>query len=468
MAAGNPRRVVIALTGCLVLFAAWAAIWPVARAFTNVEIDVNEGWNAYHADAALGRAPLYPSPDELVTNNYPPLSFYLVGGLSRATGDPVLTGRLLSLVAVAVITACVVVIVRHLGGSRTAAGVAAAYYLATMCRFFSDYVGMNDPHLFAQAVMTVGFVGFLRSADRGRGVVLPVLVMVAAGFVKHNLVVLPAAALVRLGVQSPRRVVLPGLAAAAAIIAGFAACSAAYGNDFFFNMTSPRGLHWRHGLGAVGTLQWVAVGLVAWAPVAWFERHDPRVRFVTLLVGFALGSFLLQKCGDGVANNAQFELLFAVAIGLGLAYDRGPGLPVWRRYSPAAFHTALLALVCLRLAIATHYEPVRVLFDPAFRVEVAERERAMAATAERIRATPGDVAGCSLACYRSGKRFAADPFNVHQRVLAGRLTQEEIDRLITTGRITIVPEDPLVRWSTEWTGPVPVTTSPRVVASLPR
>ena len=59
----------------LYVIAMWSLEWPVYRAFLNVEIENNEGWNAYFADAAMGKMPLYPSADQLITNNYPPLSF---------------------------------------------------------------------------------------------------------------------------------------------------------------------------------------------------------------------------------------------------------------------------------------------------------------------------------------------------------------------------------------------------------
>jgi hypothetical protein len=55
-----------------------AFTWPVYRAFLNIEITDNEGWNVYFADAAMGKMPLYPSTAQLITNNYPPLSFYIV------------------------------------------------------------------------------------------------------------------------------------------------------------------------------------------------------------------------------------------------------------------------------------------------------------------------------------------------------------------------------------------------------
>ena len=51
----------------------------------HVPLDPNEGWNAYHALAATAGATLYPQPPDLMANNYPPLSFYLIGALTRLT-----------------------------------------------------------------------------------------------------------------------------------------------------------------------------------------------------------------------------------------------------------------------------------------------------------------------------------------------------------------------------------------------
>ena len=81
---GIDTRVQIAL---LALLAVYFVVWPVWRAGFPIEIAQNEGWNAYHADAAMGAAPLYPPTDTLIVNNYPPLSFYVVGGLAQIFGD---------------------------------------------------------------------------------------------------------------------------------------------------------------------------------------------------------------------------------------------------------------------------------------------------------------------------------------------------------------------------------------------
>src|SRR6516164_4301658 len=150
------------------VIAMWSFAWPVYRALLNVEIENNEGWNAYFADAAMGRMPLYPSADQLITNNYPPLSFYIVGLAGRFVGDPVLAGRLLSLVAMVAIATTIALSVRRLGGSGLAARISGAFFVATMSRFFISYVGMNEPQLFSEAIIAFGFLGFLIARPHDR------------------------------------------------------------------------------------------------------------------------------------------------------------------------------------------------------------------------------------------------------------------------------------------------------------
>ena len=61
----DPRYLTV-LKWMLYAIAVWSFVWPVYRAFLNIEIENNEGWNAYFADAAMGKMPLYPSADQLI------------------------------------------------------------------------------------------------------------------------------------------------------------------------------------------------------------------------------------------------------------------------------------------------------------------------------------------------------------------------------------------------------------------
>jgi hypothetical protein len=442
---GNSRRVTFLIL-LLGLIATLSTIWPIYRAFLDIEIDINEGWNAYFSEAAMGRMSLYPSRDQLITNNYPPVSFYIIGGLGRLLGDTVLAGRILSLVAVAVIALGVAVGIRQLGGNGTATTIGALYYIATMCRFFGGYVGMNDPQLLGQAIMTVGFAAFLRAMERNRGYVVPFLIMLIAGFIKHNIIVMPLTCVVWLGIHQPRQMITLGIVSVGAITLGFTLCFEAYGADFIANMMTPRVYNWKLALGAVGHLQWLAVGLAGWFYIAG-KIDDPRVKLCNLLIIFGLVNFFFQKLSEGVAANAQFELVIGVSIGVGLAFAHVPGLPLAQRFKPEMLRSLFLLAICLRLLASTNCQPLRLFFDANFHKEIATREAAMSDTVTRIKMAPGDVASNTLACFRAGKPFVVDPFNCGQRMKTGNVPPDAVSKLIANGTLTRVVEDPFLSWS---------------------
>ena len=55
-----------------------------------------------------------------------------------------------------------------------------------MVRFYDDYVGINDPQLLAHLIMAVGLLWFISRYRADRSVEPAVLLMVIAGFFKHN------------------------------------------------------------------------------------------------------------------------------------------------------------------------------------------------------------------------------------------------------------------------------------------
>jgi hypothetical protein len=441
-------RVRAAAAALLCVIAAWSFTWPTYRAFLNIEIDRNEGWNAYWADAAMGRMPLYPPSNQLITNNYPPLSFYIIGAFGRLIGDPMLAGRLLSLVAVVFSAVAIALAIRWLGGNRASAGIGAIYFVASMSRFSDGYVGMNDPQLLAQAVMVFGFLAFLSATERDRGYMAPIFVMVVAGFIKQNIIAMPLTAYVWLAVRRPHRMVNSVALGAGAVAIGFAVCFAIFGPDFFTNMLCPRSYSFRSALGAVRDLRPVAVGLAAWAYVGWTRRTDSDVQLCNLFMGIALAAFFLQKTGAGVDCNAQFDLVIAVSICVGLAFAHAPFLPLARRFGPEVLQIALLAAICVLLVGRSfrHSRSVRLVFDPSFQMEIAVREKAMVESVARVRATPGDVYSSLFVCYRSGKPFAIDDFNANERIKGGTLPQDAINGRVIRGTLTVVEADPLSWW----------------------
>jgi len=138
-------------------------LWSIT---VRVPASYDEGWNAYHAAAAIGGGMLYPSREGLISNNYPPLSFYVVGALGRLSGDNIIAGRLIALASLVAVAGNIFLVLRALGAARAQSGFGALLFLAYAGAFFRGYVAMDEPQWFGHALMTGGLVIFLRLHGR--------------------------------------------------------------------------------------------------------------------------------------------------------------------------------------------------------------------------------------------------------------------------------------------------------------
>lgn len=422
--------------------------WPAWRAQLPLELWGNEGWNAYLADAAR-HGPLYPDPDALIGNNYPPLSFLLIDALSRLFGDALYVGRVLSLAATLGLGGLAAVMVRQLGGARGAAAVAGLWFVATMARFFDTYVGMNDPQLLAQCIMAAGLVWFLARLAAKRAVEPAVLVMVVAGFFKQDIIAMPATALLWLILIDWRRGLRASLFGAVACAVGLALCQAVYQPNFMADLFAPRSYYWDRSLFAVGRLQFVLPALVIWALWAWTERTGAAARFTALFIAVSLAGYLVLKSGAGVDENAQFDLVFAAAVGVGMALARLPSGPLAARWPQARIRAALIAVLVIRLVASSRTEFVHVLFDPDYRALAAQHAAIARAEAARIAAIPGPVACSNLVvCRMAGKPFVLDAFKVQMLRDTGALSDAAY--AAAAAPITFVTVDPRANIKSLW------------------
>ena len=434
------NRLTAALIWALAVLAALFLVWPVWRAFLPLEIWGNEGWNAYHADTVLRGGALYPPPGGLVANNYPPLSFYIVGALARLFGDALYVGRALSILATLGIGVAAAIVVRRLSGSRAASFIAGLWFVATMARFFDYYVGMNEPQLLGQAIMVWGLVWLLKRHAQGRAVEPAVLVMVLAGFVKHNIIVVPVVALIWVARDNwwlgLRAAIVGGVAAAL----GLAICALLFAPHFIADMLMPRTYELARSFTNLGRLQFILPALVLWAIWAWPERRAKPAQFTALMIGAALIMYMVQKAGSGVDENAQFELVFAAAIGIGLAYDRLPGDPLRTGWSPNAIRVLVLGVLIARLLLSTRLEFAAVLFSPQYRAMAAEHAAVARSEAARVAAIPGPVACSNLViCRAARKPFVFDPFKTDMMVATGTISAFQL--YDTMRRQAIIPDD---------------------------
>ncbi len=191
--------------------------------------------------------------------------------------------------------------------------------------------------------------------------------------------------------------------------------------------------------------------MVMWAVWAWSERHKRPARFTALTIGIALPLCLIQKTGAGVDENAQFELIFATALGIGLAFD-GLQRDPWRSgWSPNTISVLVLGVLIVRLLISSRLEFAYVIFNPQYRALAAEHAAVARAEAARVAAMPGSV-GCQnlVVCRMAGKPFVYDHFKVMMLFETKRLTPQQLMDITRREGITLDDTDPRARVTSLW------------------
>lgn len=425
----------------LAIAAVYFLVWPVWRAQFLVEIWPTESWNAYFQDAAASGLPIYPASESLVGNNYPPLSFYAVGLIGKFSGvDNLFVGRALSLVALASIALEVFAAVRLLAGGSLGAAVGALWYLAIMARNSTVYIGTNDPQLAGLAIMGAALVYFLSLCRRDRSPIPALLLMVAAGFWKHNNIAIPLAAIAWLFIDWNRHAYRATLAAGAAAALGLAACVALFGPDFLPNLLANRNYAWSNVLGNVGHLQWTALALLIWAAWALCDRRSKAAQFTALHIGLGLFACILQWFGHGVSGNAEFDLILALGIGTGVAFTRIETSWLAKRIGPERCRDLMIAALLIRLIASDRQETALLLLSEDFRASLYASQNNLLRQSARVAGISGDVAcATKLVCRLAGKPFVVDEFKMEELVATGKATPTEVAAMLDVRRIRTFP-----------------------------
>lgn len=419
------------------LLAAFLLLGPVLTIPLHIPLNYNEGWNAYFARRAVGLdpAPLYPEAGSLVFNNYPPLSFYIIGIVGRALGDMIVAGRMIAMLSLLLSAALVGWCVRLLGGTKRGGLVAAIMLLLYAGTYFHDYVAMNDPQWLAHALMLASLAVLLRKRASLRftptNLVVAALLMTAGGFVKHNLVALPLAITIWLLLVRPLAAGLWLAAASVWVSTGLLFTDLLHGSAAFSDVLAHRRLI--RADRAPKALQRL-VPLLPMMLVAIFatprrDDVDRPMLLVGLFLALSIPIGALQRLGEGVNYNAYFEALIALCLATGLAVSAARPWPLSGR---TIWPSGLILLASIPLLLTMPKNLHRGSRDIADRFARAEAWRPLIT---RLAASPGE-AGCEglPLCYWAGKPFAIDMFNLDQSILTGG-SSAHLDAMLRTGAL---------------------------------
>lgn len=421
-----PAAVVAACVLCLM------GLWRVVAAlFLPVPLDPNEGWNAYHAAHAISGAPLYGTGGYMI-DNYPPLSFYLIGALGRLSGDAIVAGRLVSLISFAAVGWEIFALARRMG-VRPVEAMAGVLLFAGALLASTDYVGMDDPQLLAEAVAGLGLLALV---DAPRNIPAAAALFVLAFFVKQNVVAMALAAALWLLLRdrlAGLRLVACGLLFSCV---GLLLFRYAYGVSLLSQLASARSYSW-HGLrdGVSLWLGWSCVPLTGLAALAALRWRDERVCLVAIMAATGILTGILFLGGAGVDQNVLFDADIALALGAALVLNRLA--PDWRG--------ALLVLACaVPLLFAAEAQADEDWNTADYWLHPFAGDAALSRSDIAFLKTRPGPALCEMLsfCYWAGKRAGVDVFNVGEAIRAGAMSDAPLVRAISRRRFSVIQIDP--------------------------
>jgi len=426
------RRAMSVVVTVVGLFCAAGLYRAVAALFLYVPLDPNEGWNAYLAAAAVSGRPLYPGPQQFLVNNYPPLSFYLVGGLGRALKDDIFAGRMVALLSFFTVAGLIAAVARKMGASALPAIFGAAFFSSVLL-LESDYVGMDDPQLLGHALQLVALSILLRESRSLGVLVAAALLLVIALFVKHILFILPVAVFAWLLLVDRRRALTLGAFFLAFGILGLLWFRSAFGTGLLGHLVSPRGWSLSNlESGLSHSWGWLLLPL---AGLGWLLVKEPESRYAKFCViysALALAMGLVSLGGDGVDVNALFDAAIALSLTAALVLD-----VVSRRWALSS--VAALALVS-PLAIILFICIDSDWYTNAFWTRPwSDENRTSEADVAFLKSVRGPALCETLAlCYWAGKPDAFDVFNLSEAYTAGTLSPRPLLAAIGQDRFAVV------------------------------
>jgi hypothetical protein len=434
----------LVLLGVLTLAALW---YPVRRISQREDINYNEGWNAYRAQAVVHGDALYSAPPAFTVTNYPPLSFHLLAFFGKFLGGYTAAGRWLSLASLAFLSLLIAMLVRQYAGRWSLGIYAALLFALGMAVFAPNRVAMDDPQFFGLAWSFAGLYIYVKNPRSYRILGASAAAFAISLFIKHNLLAFPAAVGIHLLLERAWKHFSLWLGAAAAISAALLALTFwRDGPYFFLHLLSPRSYSLLSLAGR--TLPYLIEFQIPFAvAVFWCVRYAGWPMRRLLVIAFLLANLFGVgfSGGYGVDENILFDAVITIvaitAIGIG---DLEPKLMSLQFGNLLLF----LALTIPCLAVAA---PLPELLRDGLNSsrEQAKLDGEFGQAVEFLESRPGPAL-CEdlLLCYQAGKPPLYDAFYANSQLKTGRVSEAELRDYIQVSRfptveITIPSTQPL-------------------------
>lgn len=418
-----------------VMLAAMLALFqfPVRRIFANVQVNYNEGWNAYRIAMVAKGIPLYHTPPQglVGATAYPPISFHLMSWLGSADTYTV-AGRLVSLFSLLATGILVGLIVRQAGGSSLIAVFSCLLYEIGIAFLRADRIGMNDPQLLGEAFSVAGLYCYVRDPSSKRLLCISALLFCLGGFTKPNLIAFPIAVAIDLLIRSRRSFVT--WAAAMLLSAGLLASITVLvdGRYFLSHLMGGGGraysYHqaWSQFHHYVEKFQCLLVIATAWSIRTLRSRPVFAAAFV---LGHGLAFFL--SGGNGVDLNIFFNGFAATVIVCGLALAE---LHSTRETAQSVgLHSAAAMMFGLFFISVMIFVPGQLRRDRQ-QMRLLSTSAAEFSSAVNVLKASSGPALCEsiLLCYEAGKPLEFEAFAVREQVRTGATREADVLELLRT------------------------------------
>jgi hypothetical protein len=406
------------------------------------EKNYNEGWSVYNTERLVNHELIYDANYWRV-NNYPIGSFLMIALADLLIGDPLLSGRIIGLLALVAITVLAAIAIRRFGGGQIDALFGGGCALGFCYLVAPAWIMVDDPQTLGEAVMLGGLVNYLSRPPDRRQLLSTATLVVLAIFTKHNLIAIPLAITLELALRSPRRLLFWLACCGTLVLASLGLTILIAGGNFIDHLLSPRIFTWygvRYHL--VKYLRLFKFPLVAIILGARSMLSRDRILLPAWgIISVAVAAIFSGFEGTSYNMFQDAAVFLGVAAGVMLCGLRHRVATSWQHNNRLAVITSSILVIFFAQPILARVPDalLKIADAPALVASNRRAQEAFLADARFIADRPGPaICESLLLCYIAGKPFILDPFNSRQYILAGRLDQGDLIRRIAAHEFAVI------------------------------